>query len=60
MILFLTEQVFHHIWRLSLCYSLDSYVVLSLAGGGAACYSYWVQRFDNGSMGFLQPVLLAM
>jgi hypothetical protein len=39
--------------------TLDSYVVLPGAGGGSTKYGYWVQPFDDGSKGFLQPVWLA-
>jgi hypothetical protein len=37
-------------------YTLDPYVILSLAGGAVPRHGYWMQPFDDGSMRFLQLV----
>jgi hypothetical protein len=41
-------------------YPLDSYVVLSPAGGAAPGHGYWVQLFGNGCAGYLQPIRVAV
>jgi hypothetical protein len=40
-------------------YALDVYVVISPISGGAACHGFWVQLFEDGSTGYIQPVRLA-
>jgi hypothetical protein len=36
---------------------LDSYVVLSLAGGAAPGHGYWVQPFGDGRTGYQQATV---
>jgi hypothetical protein len=40
-------------------YPLDSYVVLSPTRGVVGVDRFWVQPFEEGSSGFIQPVRLA-
>jgi hypothetical protein len=41
-------------------YPLDSYVVLSPIRGAVGSDEFWVQPFEDGSSGFIQPVQLAI
>jgi hypothetical protein len=41
-------------------YQLDSYMVLSPTRGAAGGNGFWVQPFGDGSLGYIQPVWLAV
>jgi hypothetical protein len=57
--LFLTRRTFHHFCRLFV-WLRTRFICGNSFSGGSPRYGYWVYPVDNDSMGFVQPIWLAV